>query len=158
MVNVVDRIVDGAVKRWYQRNSDPALLNVIVRNAEEEGYVLDPNSGLLFRDITSEELSIDIIFPRPTDFHHHKDVHENIEVLSGEGIFINHGRESEYFGPGKEISVPLYWNHAFRPSKYEALEVRVTCSGVWDPAQEVMIESFDTFGPWARYYDGVRKK
>nr|MBA4405348.1 hypothetical protein [Nanoarchaeum sp.] len=156
MVNVVDRIVEGAVKRWYQINSDPALLNMIVRNAEEEGYVLDPNSGLLFRDVNSEELSIDIIFPRPTDFHYHKDVHENIEVLSGKGIFINHGHEAEYFGPGKEISVPHYWNHAFRPSKHGALEVRVTCSGVWDPAQEVVIERFDSFEPWVRYFNNFR--
>ncbi len=157
-------IEDKAIKKWYKENLDSTFLGIIVWKANRNGYVLDNKSGLLFRNVYSDEIIkrlnytiIDIIFPRPIDLHYHKDVDEAFRVLNGEGVFCMHDSVENTLHKGKQLFVPKNVLHSFMPNKDDFLEIRVACSGILDPAQEVCEKRFDEFQPWLDYYKQFKK-
>lgn len=172
---LLNSIANKKVKDWYNKHIDSASFFSIVNNAKQRGYNLDPNSGLFFRFPYSEETInkigrtiIDIIFPRPTDFHYHEDVDEALYVVSGEGAFcgkgafhINQSKE-EYsklgeigieLSKGDEIYIPKKVVHTLGPHLDDSLEIRLVCSGIFDPKKEVCISPFDEYAFWPGYYD-----
>ena len=162
MKNVVDdRIEPGPVQEWYRKYMDSNYLNYTVSEAEKNGYILDPKSGLLIRgifNVIADQLPytlLDIIFPRPVDLHHHEDVNEALRVLRGSGyIYQRSGNRIIERGiyPGCETFIPKGESHTFRPYKNAFLEMRLACSGKLDSNKEVCEERFDEFEKWVQYY------
>ncbi len=161
MTNVLDKIEDERIRRWYRNTTNLDFLNELVNRAEQIGYKLDTKSGLLIREIYFDEIikihstAMDIIFPRPVDLHHHEDVDETLLILDGSGKLYRKKeevfKESQlYFGQVATINRNV--SHSFRPYKNGFLEVRLLCSGILDPSKEVCEERFDTFEKWVQYY------
>lgn len=154
----VDRIENKLIYNWYYNNVNFGDLDMRIRNSEErEGYVLDTKSGLLIKKLFSDEVTenlgqtiLKIKFPRPVDYHYHKDVAETFYVERGEGVFYSQDRNlySE-IAPGKSFHVPKNTRHSFMPKKKGVLEMLIVCSGVLDPAKEVCVKRFDEF--WQNY-------
>ncbi len=162
MMNFVESLENGSVKNWYRRNADPAYLDHVLNEAEKDGYKLDTNSGLLFRQVYSGETIkllghsiIDIIFLRPVDVHCHRDIDEAFHVIDGFGSLYYFDGKKEELKPlqkGDEIFVPKNAMHSFRPNMNDGLEIRVACSGIFDPKEEVCSIPFNAFKPWHDYY------
>ena len=161
MINVIDRIEPGPVQEWYRNNSDTNSLNRIVSDAEADGYILNPKSGILFRNLYSDEIIerlgysiVEIIFPRPVDLHLHEDVGEAFNVVNGEGYFYRVKKLSRHklpVFPGKELYIPKGCVHTFTPVRNGFLEMRLACSGKLDPEKEIQIERFDIY--WKDYFN-----
>ncbi len=162
MTDIIERIKDGPIKKWYRNNVNLNFLNTLVTESEEDGYILDPNSGLLIRKVYSDEIMknlgytiVDIIFPRPVDLHHHEDVDEALRVVGGSGILytrIGNSVEEKSLSPKTEVYIPKRVSHSFRPYYYDYLKIRLACSGILNPTKEVCEERFDSFQPWIEYY------
>jgi len=162
MVNVIRRISNERIRKWYDGNIDHTFLHELVTRYNKEGYTFNYELGLMFRGQFSEDIIsrlgysiIDIIFPRPVDFHRHEDVDEALSVLKGNGALyiVEEGRDvQENFSPGKQVFVPKNTPHSFRPNKNDCLEIRLACSGILNPEKEICLQSFDTFPPWLEYY------
>ncbi len=156
MEDPIKSIANKSIREWYQRNLDPLFLRKLVEEAEKEGYSFDTNSGLLFRKVYSDSVIkrlgytvLDIIFPRHTDLHYHKDVDEAIKVVKGEGFAYVEDEDYvsiEVIHQGSEIYIPKKTLHLFSPFENNCLEIRLACSGIFDPKQEVCVEKFEKLG------------
>jgi len=162
--HVFDRISNKRVREWYSSHVNSSFLKNMIDHAENDGYNLDTESGLLTREPFSKETTnvlgytaLDIIFLRPTDLHYHKDVDEAIFVEDGKGLVVFEDFDYDTIKVfrnklyrGKSIIIGKQTNHAFRPDKGNFLEVRVSCSGILDPEKEVCMIPFDKF--WKKYH------
>lgn len=166
MANPIERLEDGPVKEWYKNNIDVFILYTIVNQAEQNGYTLDPKSGLLIRNVYSDTIIknlgytiVDIIFPRPVDLHHHEDVDEALRIVDGEGVLHRYEKGTEIRGalcPGDERYIPKGMSHSFRPTRKNGfLEIRLACSGILNPEKEVCEERFDKY--WQIEYNLLAK-
>ena len=154
---VLDRIDNKEVLEWYQSNVAYNFLNELVNNAEQKGYSLDPNSGLLFRkpfsDETIKKLGVtvlDIIFPRPTDFHYHEDISEAISVTDGKGSLywsipgLNFPNVKEDLKIESKHYIEKRLPHGFSPDPETGfLEIKLICSGIFNPEKEVCLQKFN---------------
>lgn len=164
MIDMLRRMGEGDVKEWYKKHMTIYLFNRIVNEAADRGYELDPKSGLLIKQVYPEDIIknlghtvVDIIFPRPTDLHFHKDVDEAIYIEYGSGsMYIQEKKSFKIINlyRGSTVFIPRNRLHAFRPDKENALEVRLECSGILDPKKEICKERFDAFAPWIEYFGG----
>jgi len=179
MVHALDRLEIGHVKNWYRKHTDAARLDAIVSQAEGRGYKWDAKSGLLLRPVyTDVELPhfnqrdpdsffpyssfvssglgytvIDVVFPRPVDFHYHIDVGEAFKIVKGAGEFVL-GTFRTSILPDKQIFVPKGRHHTFRPDKNESVEARIACTGLLDQKKEVCVKRFDNVPKWVEYFGG----
>jgi mannose-6-phosphate isomerase-like protein (cupin superfamily) len=162
MESAISSVRNRRVREWYKKNVNPKFLDVLVERAERDGYVLDPDSGLLIKRLYSDETIkrlgftvVNIIFPRPVDLHYHEDVDEALLVVKGKGLLYIQ-REEDFekreLYQGTNIFVPKGMAHSFRPDTGAFLEIMVACSGIIDPKKEVCVEAFDEFEPWKEYY------
>ena len=158
----INRLKEEHVREWYLKHSHLGVLEDLADRVEEQGYALDTKSGLFvkphFGEVITEELGytiVDIIFPRPSNYHFHTDVGEAIRVLNGSGAIIV-GNDGDYtssdFGKGWQTIVYSNQHHAFRPDRERFLEIRVCCTGILDPKKEVTVTRFDEFTPWLEYF------
>lgn len=163
MEKFIDTIPYGPVREWYRKNVNADWLYNVVHDAIKRGYEPDTKSGLLFRKVfdckkTPKCTILDGIFPRPVDLHHHKDVHEALVVLQGEGVsYVSYGgtptkRDEVKLFPGKAIAFPKNMSHSFRPDKDKYLEMRLVCSGTLNLKKEICEDRFYSFKPWVDYF------
>ena len=162
--SIINRIENERIRRWYEKNWDAVILNSLIEDYEKDGFSFDSESGLLFRGFSDKTIRnigrtiIDIVFPRPVDLHYHKDVDEAIYIVKGNGLIIKsigpqHIRYSEEeISEGKEFYIPRGAEHSFRPDKGYALEIKLACSGILNPSEEICVSHFDEFDPWVKYY------
>lgn len=162
--NIFEKIQNKRIKNWYEKNFDPALLSFLINDYQDKGFILDPESGLLFRsfsDKTTEKIGrtvLEIVFPRPVDLHYHKDVDEALYITDGKGLLTkatgpsNIRYSNEEISKGDEIYIPKGVEHSFRPDKGDALEIKIACTGILNPSEEVCVKPFDEFEPWMKYY------
>lgn len=153
MVDVVDKIENAHIREWFRKNVQTRVLENIVNQFTKQGYELDPQTGLMFRDLFPEKILqelgstvVDIVFTRPTDVHYHEDVNEAVYVLSGKGIFYMKGGSpaTRRLYSGCWAYVPVNAEHGFKPTN-RFLEIRLNCSGILDPEKEVIKHRFDKF-------------
>ena len=153
----IDRLEEGPVKEWYvevqkKLPKEFAKLNSILKEFEQGGYVLDPNSGLYFHPDFGDKDGVTqgkIVFPRPVDLHYHKDVGEKITVLSEEGGFFGRGLINQNFlivYKGESINYYIDEGHSFAPMRHSCpLEIELTCSGILDPKKEICLTPFNKY-------------
>ncbi len=163
MSTALDNVTDERIRDYYRQH---VPFESVAKLAEADGYQLDPKSGLFFREVLSPEVMenlghrpftlIDIMFPRPTDFHHHEDVDETIILLGSKnpyssGIYLCMEKVGFFSRrPGEKIHIPRGMSHGFTPEDGYVLEVRVACSGILDPTKEIKEADFDS--NWLQKY------
>ncbi|MBW3011236.1 cupin domain-containing protein [Candidatus Woesearchaeota archaeon] len=150
-----DTLPKGHVRDWLR--------------AEYDGYTWNKEAGLLLRqdfpDGILENLGqtvLDIIFPRPSDLHHHEDVDEAVLVLDGSGEFQVETASKKIIvtlEKGKSVYIPKGSCHAFRPDKGKHLEIMlITKGGILDERCEVQHTRFDQYQPWIDYFSPDQSK
>lgn len=149
--SVIKRIDNEIIRRWYEKNWDLNELDKMVTQAEQNGFILNPKSGLLIKQLYTPEMiknlghtTIEIGFPRPVDLHYHNDVDEAMHVVNGKGIIYVDGKY-HLLCPGRSVYIPKNTAHSFAPSKNDILDLILTLSGIYDPQHEICIKRFDEF-------------
>ena len=180
---IIDSIETPAVKSWYQKylaeaklgvcgfvEEDTLLLDYISKRTALDGYSFDTKSGLYIKQLFPKKIlerlghtDLNIIFPRPVDWHYHKDVGEALHVISGRGRMIMQIKgeampRDAYMKSGSTFFVRQGDIHSFRPDKGDYLEMSLTCTGILDPEQEVCVTRFDKEPHWKEYYEDPEKK
>jgi mannose-6-phosphate isomerase-like protein (cupin superfamily) len=161
MKKFMDCLNDGPVKDWYTTHKEPKLMGVMAHMLEKEGYILDPESGLFVKPLFKESIQpigftlIDIVFPRPTDYHAHPKMGEAFKVVKGSGAILMNSENS--FGTPLNIGDQVYiapgTKHALRPGQEGYVGIHLLCDKVYDSSQEECIKRFDQFKPWIDYFD-----
>ncbi len=164
MKKFIERLDEGPIREWYMVHREPDELNRIANYVEERGYSLDPKSGLFLMSPFGEEdikqlgyTIIQIIFPRPTDFHVHEKMGEGIEVLLGGGVYFEYKQDKTSLEVSK-VKKPIGASdaflinpgnpHAFSPLPGTFLEIRVSCTEIYDDSQETTITPFNQVTDW----------
>ena len=159
---LIDSIKNENVREYYQYVLGPEEFFEVYKKFGDRGFVFDPNSGLMFRDLFSKKVQGEIectlvegVFPRPVDLHYHKDVDEYLLVLEGEGTLVfttkdGTVKEGIELKEGTEVKIPVGTPHSFIPDG-EYLLIRLACKGLLDPQKEVTLSPFSDYWSWGLF-------
>ncbi len=158
------RLPKGPIRTWYEENHNIGTEINIRKYAEAKGYVFDRDLGLFLKPrfieknmLALNHTDINVLFPRPSDYHVHNTMSEVINVIGGSGA-VGIGDMDNFslleLSKGDEILLESGIHHAFRPDRDTFLEIEVACSELYTPDKEERIIAFNEFGPWIEYFSG----